>query len=99
MREAILFRYTLVPYIYTSCRFTYDEARALVLPMYYDYPTNLESYLHRNQYFFGKQIMISPITTPIDKVTELAKTTIFIPNENFMEFRGEIVNYFFLILF
>jgi alpha-glucosidase (family GH31 glycosyl hydrolase) len=39
MRDAIQVRSMLVPYIYTAARITFDEgARAIVRPMYYEYP-------------------------------------------------------------
>ncbi|WP_207421115.1 glycoside hydrolase family 31 protein [Desertivirga brevis] len=62
--EAIRLRYTLVPYIYTMSRQTYNDAIALCRPMYYDYPGNNEAYSFSRQYMFGENMLISPIGSP-----------------------------------
>lgn len=61
LRQVILDRYTLAPYIYTMARKTYDDAISLCRPMYYDYPANQKAYDYKYQYMFGDEMLVSPI--------------------------------------
>jgi len=64
-------RYKLAPYIYTMARKTYDEAVSLCRPLYYDYPEEQQAYDEKNEYMFGDQMLVSPITAPMkDGVSE-----------------------------
>lgn len=38
------------------------KGKALIEPIYYEYPLEEEAYNHRNQYNFGDQLMVAPIT-------------------------------------
>lgn len=64
-------RYKLAPYIYTMARKTYDDAVSLCRPLYYDYPEEQKAYDEKNEYMFGDQMLVSPITAPMnDGVSE-----------------------------
>ncbi len=65
LRDIINRRYALAPYIYTMARKTYDEALPMCRPMYYDYPDNEEAYDNRNEYMFGDNMLVYPITAPM----------------------------------
>jgi len=62
VRAFFQLRYRLIPYIYSYCRGTYDDALPLVRPLYLEYPAVLESYGHPEEYLFGKEFLVSPIT-------------------------------------
>lgn len=64
-------RQSLIPYIYTAARRTYDTGLSVVLPLYYIYPDHDEAYSYLNQYFFGQSIFVSPISQPINNSTGL----------------------------
>lgn len=64
LRNTIIQRYEMHPYIYTMARKTYDEGLSICRPLYYDYPDNKEAYEFRNEYMFGDDILIAPITSP-----------------------------------
>jgi alpha-glucosidase (family GH31 glycosyl hydrolase) len=66
MRDAINLRYSLIPYIYTSAREAYDTGISMLRPMYYDYPEAEAAYETKNQYMFGNDMIIAPVTHPID---------------------------------
>ena len=65
IRNTILERYRMAPYIYTMARRAYDEGLSLCRPLYYEWPENEEAYQERNSYMFGDQILVSPITQPM----------------------------------
>lgn len=62
LRDAVKLRYALFPYIYTMARQTYDTGLGMCRPLYYEYPENEEAYLYENEYFFGDNILVAPIT-------------------------------------
>jgi alpha-glucosidase (family GH31 glycosyl hydrolase) len=67
LRNTIQGRYQMAPYIYTMARKTFDEALSLCRPMYYDYPENKEAYANKNEYMFGDDILVYPITAPMQQ--------------------------------
>jgi alpha-glucosidase (family GH31 glycosyl hydrolase) len=79
MRDAIQLRLDLIPYIYTAAYETTQTGLAFVYPMYYDYPESTEAYTFPNQYMFGSSMIVAPIVTPVDPVTALAETTVWLP--------------------
>lgn len=64
LHDVIRQRYELAPYIYTMAREAYETGLSLCRPMYYDYPEAKEAYEFRNQYMFGDQLLVAPITAP-----------------------------------
>jgi len=83
-------RHRLIPYIYTMCRRTYDEGRALIEPMYYNHTAAPEAYKYKNQYYFGTELIVSPVVSPMDKETGLSKTEIWLPEGTYTNiFTGE----------
>ncbi|MGX5689015.1 TIM-barrel domain-containing protein [Arcticibacter tournemirensis] len=78
--EAIRMRYTLVPYIYTMTRKTYDTAIGLCRPMYYDYPKAEEAYRFDREYMFGDNMLIAPIGSPA--VEGFSKVKVWLPEGN-----------------
>ena len=66
LRDIVNNRYAMAPYIYAMARKTYEDGISLCRPMYYDYPDNEEAYANRNEYMFGDQMLVSPITSPMN---------------------------------
>lgn len=69
MREAMLLRNALVPYIYTHAAMrTHSRGESLLTPMYYDEAAvaHAEAYgeLANQQYWFGRDLLVAPITEP-----------------------------------
>jgi alpha-glucosidase (family GH31 glycosyl hydrolase) len=68
IRAALRAREALVPYIYNTHRTAYESGIGLIVPMYYDSPTNPHAYrmnaTHNAQYMFGPSMLVSPIVTP-----------------------------------
>lgn len=65
IRNTILQRYSMAPYIYTMARTAYDTGVSLCRPMYYDYPDNKEAYDFKDEYMFGDNVLVCPITAPM----------------------------------
>ncbi len=79
MRQAFLRRYALLPYIYTEARRTFDTGVAFLHPTYYEYPEKDEAYRFKNQYFFGENLLVAPITAPVDTVSGIAVESVWLP--------------------
>ena len=78
-------RHQMIPYLYTANYRTHIAGEPLCAPMYYDYDRD-EAYEARNQYFFGSQLLVCPVTTPADKRLNLAKTPVWLPEGRWTDF-------------
>ncbi len=91
--RALRLRHRLIPYIYTANRRTYEDGIPLIRPMYYAYPHKKDAYEVKNQYFFGSEITVCPITSKIDERYALASTQAYIPGGRWTDiFTGRIYN-------
>lgn len=64
MREVAQFRERLMPYIYTAAFSAVTTGLTLTRPMYYEDPTDESLYGLDQQYLFGPDFIISPISAP-----------------------------------
>ncbi|MGO8718200.1 MAG: TIM-barrel domain-containing protein [Acidobacteriaceae bacterium] len=85
MRDTFHLRYALVPYIYTEARRTYDTGVAFLRPLYYNWPNADQAYSAKNEYQFGKEMLVAPVTTPVDRTSQLATIPIWLPKGNWIE--------------
>jgi alpha-glucosidase (family GH31 glycosyl hydrolase) len=85
MRNAFRQRYAMQPYIYTEARRTYDTGVAFLHPLYYNWPEADEAYTRKNEYLFGDNLIVAPITAPVDSKTQLAAQNIWIPPGEWIE--------------
>jgi hypothetical protein len=66
VRDIIQQRRQMIPYIYTMARKAHDEGLSLCRPLYYDWPDCPEAYSFRNEYMFGDDVLVAPITAPME---------------------------------
>ena len=69
MGEALRWRHRLVPYLHSMNHRSAADGIALVRPMYYLEPESPAAYTVANQFEFGSQFVVAPITRPRDPVT------------------------------
>jgi len=79
MVEHLRLRARLVPYLHTMNHRAHREARALVEPLYHEWPWAPEAYAARNSFLFGSALLVAPITTPADPETLLGSVTTWLP--------------------
>ena len=72
-------RHRLVPYLYTAAWRSHADGIGIVRPMYHDHPTDPAAFSVPNQYLFGSDLIVAPITTPRDPHTGLAGVTVWLP--------------------
>jgi alpha-glucosidase (family GH31 glycosyl hydrolase) len=58
--------------------------------MYHDYPEQARAYTVPNQYLLGDNLIVAPITTPVDRVSLLAGVTVWLPEGEWFDlFTGQ----------
>jgi alpha-glucosidase (family GH31 glycosyl hydrolase) len=57
-------REELIPYIYTTAREAYDTAVPMVRGLYLDYPEEPMAYRFDQEYMFGDEMLVAPVTSP-----------------------------------
>ena len=86
MTRLLRLRHRLIPYLYTASERTHRLGEALVRPLYYRYPHCSEAYRYPNQYLFGSELLVCPITRPMDRTLMLAETTAWLPEGLWFDF-------------
>ena len=79
-------RHRLIPYTYTMNRRAALESVPLCEPMYYRDPDQWEAYRVPNQYRFGSELLVCPITRPADRATGLGSVTAWLPQGRWVDF-------------
>jgi hypothetical protein len=59
-------REALVPYTYTLAAQAHSTGVPIIRPLYLDYPANSEAYSFNQEYLYGDNVLVAPITTPDD---------------------------------
>ena len=83
--ENLRFRHKLLPYIYTMNRRTSEQCRAICEPMYYTYPNDENAYNCKNEFFFGTELIVAPITEHTSKDTNMAGVNVWIPEGRYTD--------------
>ena len=79
-------RNRLIPYIYTEAYNYHKYGKPVIIPLYYSYPRAYDEPLYRNEYFFGSNILIAPITKLKNKVMNRVVQRVFVPNGTWYDF-------------
>jgi hypothetical protein len=56
------------------------------MPMHFDFPGSADACEAKNQYFFGRQMLVSPVTHPVDSRTDSAVQRVWIPDGKWVDF-------------
>lgn len=85
MTNFLQLRHRMIPYLYTMNYKTHLEGEPIVQPMYYKHDV-MEAYEVPNQYYFGSEMIVCPITKPADKRMLLAEFDAWIPEGMYYDF-------------
>ena len=72
-------RYKLIPYIYTEAYKYHKYGKPLIEPLYNRYPALYDDELYSNEYFFGSNILVSPILNKKDTTMNRVIHKMYIP--------------------
>ena len=88
--EFLRLRHKLIPYLYSANYRTYKYGEPICMPMYYRYDCD-DAYKAKNQYIFGGELIVCPITAPADKKLNLASVDVWLPDGRWTDiFNGRI---------
>lgn len=79
-------RHKLIPYIYTMNERAHTQGLGLITPVYYEYPENDDAYKIKNEYFFGTELLVCPITKKSDKNTNMGNCEVYLPKGTWFDF-------------
>ena len=83
-------RHKLIPYLYTANYRTHTDGEPICMPMYYKYNCP-DAYKCKNQFIFGGQLIVAPITKPQNKKLNLSSVDVWLPEGRWTDiFNGRI---------
>lgn len=83
--EYLRLRHRLIPYLYSMNYRTHAHGLGLIEPMYYAYPGEAAAYRVPNQYLFGSELIVAPVTERLHKKTNLAGTQVWLPQGRYTD--------------
>ena len=84
--EAMRLRTRLIPYLYTGLHQNSVKGIPFLTPLYYEFPKDPMAYKARNSYFLGRNLLVSPVITPMIKSLNSACTEVYLPEGNWIDF-------------
>jgi len=80
-------RQALIPYLYTEGYKYYKTCLPIIQPLYYYYPEIFDEPSYKNEYYFGTELLVSPITKPKDEIMNRSVEKIFLPKGIWYDFK------------
>ena len=87
VKDYLNLRHRLIPYIYTEIYKYCETGLPLIQPVYYRYPEIYDELDYKNEYYFGSELFISPITTKKNIIMNRTVQRIFLPNGVWYDFK------------
>lgn len=85
MKKFMRLRCEMMPYLYTMNYRAYKDNRPIVLPLYYTYKEWSAREI-KNEYSFGTELIVCPITHPADSVTHMGSAKVYLPEGEWYDF-------------
>ena len=86
-RRYCLLRQRLIPYLYGEAYKYHKSGMPLIQPLYYVMPEIYDEKEYRNEYLFGTELLVAPITKPADKVMQRSVEKIYLPVGTWYDFK------------
>ncbi|EEA26514.1 alpha-xylosidase, putative [Talaromyces marneffei ATCC 18224] len=91
MTDFLRLRHRLIPYLYAMNFRAAQEGLPLVQPMYWEYPEREEAYQFPNQFLFGSELLVAPITAPQDTKARRSQVRAWFPPGRYVDiFTGAV---------
>ena len=87
-QRLLIRRHKFIPYNYTMNYRTHTQGIPICEPLYYQYPDRPEAYKYRNQYFFGSELLVCPITKKSAKDIALSTVKIWLPEGRWTDIKN-----------
>ncbi|KAF2733526.1 hypothetical protein EJ04DRAFT_513169 [Polyplosphaeria fusca] len=85
MEDTLRLRHRLIPYLYTMNARSATDDEPLCQPMYWDYPEIDEAYKVPNQFRFGSELIVIPVTQGRSGITHLGAAKAWLPAGRFVD--------------
>ena len=93
MDKFLRLRHQMIPYLHTMNRRASEEGIPLIQPLYYQNPGKWDAFRMKNEYYFGSDILVNPITQPISTATRMGKVMALLPEGTWIDlFTGTVYN-------
>jgi hypothetical protein len=90
MRQSFHLRSRIIPYAYSAAEQAVKQSVPFVRPMYIEYPDKEDAYHNGQEYLFGDNMLVAPITTPGSGENHLSWQHVWFPEGNWYQyFTGE----------
>lgn len=86
MIRALRLRHELIPYLHTMNHRQANRGLPLIQPMYWNHPGEDAAYWYPNEYRYGTQLIVAPITRPMDAVSRRARVDLWLPQGEHYDF-------------
>ena len=80
-------RHRLIPYLYGEAYKYHKSGLPLIQPIYYAMPEIYDEKEFQNEYFFGTELLVAPITKPKDYVMQRSIEKIYLPPGTWFDFK------------
>ena len=87
VRDYCVLRHRLIPYLYTEAYKYSSNGIPLIRPLYYTNPSIYDEVDYKNEYYFGSELLVCPITVPKDNVMKRSIERIYIPEGTWYDFK------------
>lgn len=81
-------RHRLIPYIYSMSYIYHKLGSPIIQPLYYNYPKIYDEPTYKNQYYFGTEFLIAPITKRKNVIMNRVVQRVFIPDGIWYDFKS-----------
>lgn len=86
MKQYLRLRHAFIPYLYTMNWRTHVNDHPLIMPVYYEYPLEEAAYEVPNQYFFGSELLVAPVTEKTVPELQRAPVDVWLPEGKWFDF-------------
>lgn len=83
-------RNKLIPYLYTESFNYHKTGLPIIQPLYYNYPEIYDEPDYKNEYYFGRNLLVCPITKPKDIIMNRTIHKMFLPTGTWYDFKTGI---------
>ena len=87
IKNYLQMRHKLIPYLYSEAYKYHKTGLPIIQPLYYNYPEIIDEPLYKNEYYFGTELFVSPITSPKDITMNRTIHKMFMPEGTWYDFK------------
>ena len=85
VNEFLTLRHKLIPYLYSEA-YKYSKGDMFIKPLFFDMPNLYDDETYYNEYYFGSELLVSPIIKSKDIVMNRSVQKIYMPEGTWYDF-------------